>query len=138
VTRHNIRPVEIGRRKADSALFLYLTDFDVEIEIAYRRWILRSADGLIVVDTGPPLEEAHRRGITQVRDIDAALDEAGVKGAEVRTIVLTHLHWDHAANAGKFPNAVYLTLGNHRERGGGDRGTRTRPRPSASRDLYGP
>jgi glyoxylase-like metal-dependent hydrolase (beta-lactamase superfamily II) len=108
VTHHIIKPVEVGRRKADSALFLYLTDFGVEIEIAYRLWILRSADGLIVVDTGPPLEEAHRRGITQVRDIDAALDEAGVKGADVRTIVLTHLHWDHAANAGKFPNAIYL------------------------------
>jgi glyoxylase-like metal-dependent hydrolase (beta-lactamase superfamily II) len=108
VTRYSIKPVEVGRRKADSALFLYLTDFGIEIEIAYRLWILRSADGLIVVDTGPPLEEAHRRGITEVRDIDAALDEAGVKGTDVRTIVLTHLHWDHAANAGKFPNAVYL------------------------------
>jgi glyoxylase-like metal-dependent hydrolase (beta-lactamase superfamily II) len=108
VTHCRINPVEVGRRKADSALFLYLTDFGIEIEIAYRFWILRSADGLVVVDTGPPLEEAHRRGITQVREIDAALDEAGVKGADVRTIVLTHLHWDHAANAAKFPNAVYL------------------------------
>lgn len=108
MTHYTINPAEVGRRKADSALFLYLTDFGVEIEIAYRFWILRSADGLVVVDTGPPLEEAHRRGITQVREIDAALDEAGVKGADVRTIVLTHLHWDHAANAAKFPNAVYL------------------------------
>lgn len=108
MTRYAVEPVEVGRRKADSALFLYLTDFGVEIEIAYRLWILRSADGLIVVDTGPPLEEAHRRGITKVRDVDAALGEAGVKGSDVKTIVLTHLHWDHAANAAKFPNAVYL------------------------------
>jgi glyoxylase-like metal-dependent hydrolase (beta-lactamase superfamily II) len=106
VTIHAIQPVEVGRRKADSALFLYLTDIGVEIEIAYRLWVLRGAGGVIVVDTGPPLDEAHRRGITHVRDIDGALGEAGVNAADVRTVLLTHLHWDHAANAAKFPNAV--------------------------------
>jgi glyoxylase-like metal-dependent hydrolase (beta-lactamase superfamily II) len=30
------------------------------------------------------------------------------KRTDVRTIVLTHLHWDHAANTAKFPNAVFL------------------------------
>lgn len=108
MTHHTVEPLELGRRKADSALFLYLTDFGVEIEIAYRLWLLRGPDGVVVVDTGPPLEEAHRRGITNVREVDTALAEAGVAAADVRTIVLTHLHWDHAANAAKFPNATYL------------------------------
>lgn len=108
MTHYTVQPLEVGRRNADSALFLYLTDFGVEIEIAYRFWALRSADDVIVVDTGPPLEEAQRRGITQVREIDGALGEVGLKASDIRTIVLTHLHWDHAANAEKFPNAVYL------------------------------
>lgn len=105
---YTIQPLEIGRRRADSALFLYLTDFGVEIEIAYRLWVLRGPAGVVVVDTGPPLEEAHRRGITNVREVDVALAEAGIAARDVRTIVLTHLHWDHAANAQKFPNATYL------------------------------
>ena len=108
MTQYTIEALEIGRRRADSALFLYLTDFGVEIEIAYRLWLLRGPDGVVVVDTGPPLEEAHRRGITNVREVDVALAEAGVAAADVRTIVLTHLHWDHAANAAKFCNATYL------------------------------
>jgi len=108
VTTYSIHPLEIGRRRADSALFMFLTDPGVEIEIAYRLWVLRSGEQLFVVDTGPPLEEAHRRGITRVREIDEALAEVGVRGEDVRTVVLTHLHWDHAANAAKFPNAVYL------------------------------
>ena len=108
MTTYTIQPVEVGRRCADSALFLYLTDFGVEIEIAYRMWVLQGGEEAIVVDTGPPLDEAHRRGITRVRDIDQALAEAGVRADEVRTVVLTHLHWDHAANAGRFPNAVFL------------------------------
>jgi glyoxylase-like metal-dependent hydrolase (beta-lactamase superfamily II) len=108
VSDYTIQPLEIGRRRADSALFLYLTDFGVEIEIAYRLWVLRGPAGVVVVDTGPPLEEAHRRGITNVREVDVALAEAGIAARDVRTIVLTHLHWDHAANAQKFPNATYL------------------------------
>ncbi|HVO88590.1 MAG TPA: N-acyl homoserine lactonase family protein [Casimicrobiaceae bacterium] len=108
MTTYSIHPLEIGRRRADSALFMFLTDPGVEIEIAYRLWVLRSGEQLFVVDTGPPLEEAHRRGITRVREIDEALAEVGVRGEDVRTVVLTHLHWDHAANAAKFPNAVYL------------------------------
>jgi len=106
MTQYAVVPVEIGRRMADSALFLYLTDFGIEIEIAYRLWVVRSGDRVIVVDTGPPLEEGHRRGLTRVRDIDEALAEVGVTAADVGTLVLTHMHWDHAANAAKFPNAV--------------------------------
>lgn len=108
MTLYTIQPLEIGRRMADSSLFLYLTDPGVEIEIAYRLWVLRSSKEVIVVDTGPPLEEAHRRHITRVREVDQALAEAGVAADEVRTVLLTHLHWDHAANAAKFPNATFF------------------------------
>jgi len=108
VTQFTIQPVEVGRRKAESSLFLHHIDFGIEIEIAYRLWILRSASALFVVDTGPPLQEGHRRGLSPVRDLDDVLKEAGIAGADVRTVLLTHLHWDHAANAEKFPNATFL------------------------------
>lgn len=103
-----ITPVEIGRRLADTATFLYLTEPGREIEIAYRLWVLRSPAGVILVDTGPPLAEAHRRGITRVRELDGALLEVGVDPKDIRTIALTHLHWDHASNADHFPNAQFL------------------------------
>ena len=93
---------------AESSLFLLHTDFGVEIEIAYRLWILRGGSETIVVDTGPPMQEGHRRKLSVVRDLDAVLAEAGVAGGDIRTVVLTHLHWDHAANVEKFPNATFL------------------------------
>jgi glyoxylase-like metal-dependent hydrolase (beta-lactamase superfamily II) len=103
-----IQPVDVGRRYADASVFTYLTDPGKEIQIAYRVWVLRGPAGVMLVDTGPPLGEAARRGITDVRDVDVALREVGVEPADVRTIVLTHLHWDHASNAEHFPNATFL------------------------------
>ena len=104
---YTIEPVEIGRRTADTALFLYHTDSGKPVEIVYRLWVLRSAKETILVDTGPPLKEAGRRGITNVRAVEGALAQAGVDAAAVRTVLLTHLHWDHASNAEHFPNATF-------------------------------
>ena len=103
-----IQPVEVGRRKADSSLFVYLTDAGTPIEVVYRFWILRGQKRIVLVDTGPPLEEARRRGFSDINDVDKLLGKAGVKPGAVDTVVLTHLHWDHAANAERFPNATFL------------------------------
>jgi len=104
---YSIQPVEIGRRMADTALFLYHTDAGKPLQIVYRLWVLRSAQDTILVDTGPPLKEAARRGITEVRAVEEALAEAGVDAAEIRKVLLTHLHWDHASNAEHFPLATF-------------------------------
>ena len=58
MTAYTIETVEIGRRMADNALFLYLTEPGREIEIAYRLWVLRGPAGVILVDTGPPLAQS--------------------------------------------------------------------------------
>lgn len=92
---------------ADNALFLFLTEPGREIEIAYRIWLLRSSQGMVLVDTGPPVQEGQRRGIKGLRDVGEALSAHGVDPASIRTVILTHLHWDHAANADRFPNATF-------------------------------
>lgn len=104
----HIDAVEIGRRTADTSLFLYLTEPGVPIEIAYRVWVLRNGDRTILVDTGPPTQEGLERGLTQVTDVTTALARAGVDAARIDTVLLTHLHWDHAANAEQFPNATFF------------------------------
>ena len=106
--KYTVQALEVARRQAEASVFTYLTDAGKEIEIAYRVWALHGPDGVLLVDTGPPLAEAERRGITRIRPIEEALQEAGVTPAQVRTIILTHLHWDHASNAEKFPNANFL------------------------------
>lgn len=102
-----VQAIEIGRRMAEASAFLYLTDAGKPLEIAYRVWVLRNGSRTILVDTGPPVQEGRQRGLTSVTDITETLAGAGVHAQEIDTVLLTHLHWDHAANAYAFPRARF-------------------------------
>ncbi|MBL4919209.1 N-acyl homoserine lactonase family protein [Szabonella alba] len=73
----------------------------------YFIWLIRGREGLILVDTGFGVEAAQRRGRRLLRHPVVALNEIGVRPEEVRDIVITHLHYDHAGNLDAFPNARF-------------------------------
>lgn len=63
-------------------------------------WV-RTPDGPILFDTG---HHATKRRLLQ------GLERQGIAPAEVATVVLSHLHFDHANNLELFPNAkVYVS-----------------------------
>lgn len=105
--KFEIVPVHLGSRRGTSLLFCYLSE-PQPLTVHYRLWVLRNGSQTIVVDTGLPAEEAAQRGITDARDVTKALSEVGVDAARVTTVVLTHLHWDHASNAVSFPRATFV------------------------------
>lgn len=102
-----VQTLELARRTAHRAWFYYLSEESGAQEIAYRAWLLRRGDDCILVDTGPPLEEAERRGLRDTVRVDVALKKLGFDVAQVRDVVLTHLHWDHAASADLFTHARF-------------------------------
>ena len=104
-----IQSIEVGRRTADSSTFLLHVDAGKPIELVYRFWLLHRSDGVIVVDTGIDRQEALRRGVPDPLDTTGALAACGLAPEDIRTVILTHLHWDHASAIQTFPNAeVYL------------------------------
>lgn len=72
-------------------------------------FLLKSELGSVLVDTsfGEPAICRERLGLIIRRDrpLEQLLAEAGAKPEEVRAVILTHLHWDHAANCEMFPNS---------------------------------
>lgn len=107
-TEHwRIEPLELGRRTAHRAWFFYLSEDSGPQEIAYRAWLVRRGDDCILVDTGPPLDEAKRRCLRETVRVDEALRKVGVEVRQVSDVVLSHLHWDHAASADLFPHARF-------------------------------
>lgn len=102
-----ITPITLGRRTAKWSWFNYLESCPESLEIVYRTWLLRHEDYAVLIDTGPPVDEARRRGITDMAPVDQKVRENGVDPDEIQHVVLTHLHWDHASSADKFPRARF-------------------------------
>lgn len=68
---------------------------------------IRGNGRTIVMDTGFNLESAKRRGRAVMRTPAQALLDAGIDPAEVKDVILTHMHWDHAGGMEYFPKAMF-------------------------------
>ena len=86
-------------------------------------WAVEHPEGVIVVDTGetagasqpgyfprwhPYFRLAVRMSVTPEQEIGPALRAVGVEPGDVRWVVLTHLHTDHAGGLAQFPNSDVL------------------------------
>lgn len=75
--------------------------------IDYFVWIIHNADRTILVDTGMDHAEAKTRN--RIIDIEPAkmLAQAGFDPAKIETVIVSHLHYDHAGTFDAFPNAHF-------------------------------
>ncbi len=72
-------------------------------------WCARSAERVVLVDAGADEACTRARGHIFERCPTEALAALGVRAGDVTDLVLTHLHWDHAGNIARFPNArIYV------------------------------
>ena len=94
-----------ARTRADS--FVLDDDHDSPHAMDYFIWVLQSEGRVIVVDTGYEGNEAARRQRPIIRDPARALEAIGVRAEDVNTVIITHLHYDHAGGLDRFPNATF-------------------------------
>src|SRR5205814_7403954 len=76
-------------------------------DLDYFVWLIRGAGRQILVDTGFNAEEAKLRARKLTLNPVDALERFGVAADGIRDIVVTHLHYDHAGNLDRFPNARF-------------------------------
>ena len=99
--------------RGDKSSLTRLRNFGETIDIPSIVWLIQSQSEVVVVDTGMPGPEiARSRHGEHTRPpeetLARSLENNGVDRFAVRTVVLTHLHWDHAYNNDVFPNAEFL------------------------------
>ena len=73
----------------------------------YFVWVLDSGERQIVVDTGYDAEEARRRDRPILRDPAQALTALSLNAETVDTVIITHLHYDHAGGLNRYPAAKF-------------------------------
>ncbi|WP_305986243.1 N-acyl homoserine lactonase family protein [Roseibium sp. MMSF_3544] len=93
-----------ARTRMDS--FLFDDDHHLPHDMDYFIWVLRRDNDVILVDTGYDQEEGDRRGRPIRLHPVEALSPLGIDPLAVSTIIVTHLHYDHAGGLKHFPNAT--------------------------------
>lgn len=86
-------------------------------------WLIEHPDGLIVVDTGesshandpgyqpwwhPFMQFCERRWVKPEEEVGPRLRAMGFDPKDVRWVVMTHMHGDHAGGLSHFPNSEIL------------------------------
>ncbi|MDO4479231.1 MAG: N-acyl homoserine lactonase family protein [Lachnospiraceae bacterium] len=107
-----INPVRVAKLKLDRGLMTYFSNYGEKIWISVNAWLIKHPDGDILVDTGAYAEDMknywHEETIT-VNTLEDALAEYDEKIEDIKHLIITHLHFDHALNARLLKNAtVYV------------------------------
>jgi glyoxylase-like metal-dependent hydrolase (beta-lactamase superfamily II) len=93
--------------------FLLADQHDAPMPIDYYVWAVQGPVGsgssqTIIVDTGMGMDSAARRpGRVLLSPVEDVLRLAGIEVADVRDVVLTHMHFDHAGRLDLFPRAQF-------------------------------
>ena len=87
--------------------FLGGDDHATPMPLDYYVWVIRGNGRTVVVDTGFDATAATRRGRRLIRPVAEGLAAVNADPADVRDVVITHMHYDHAGNVALFPGARF-------------------------------
>lgn len=74
-------------------------------------WVIRNSEQIILIDTGSRDWKCNDRGHQFIRCPIEALSALNIQPEDVDHVVITHMHWDHAGNIDKLPNArIHIQL----------------------------
>ncbi|MDA0996627.1 MAG: N-acyl homoserine lactonase family protein [Proteobacteria bacterium] len=75
--------------------------------IDYFVWVAKSKSRTVVIDTGFDQRAADERKRQLIRCPIESLKLVGVDPKKVTDVIITHMHYDHAGNVEKLPNATF-------------------------------
>ncbi len=105
---YEIYAIKYARRDAKRPMHFVGGDpHDTPMPMDYFVWLVRNAERTIVIDTGFTQSMAEQRKREFIRTPADGLALMGVKAAEVKDVVITHLHYDHVGTFQDFPAAQF-------------------------------
>jgi glyoxylase-like metal-dependent hydrolase (beta-lactamase superfamily II) len=104
---YEVYALKYGERDTTACQFFYREASHAPITLHYFVWLILGGPHPILVDTGFLSDDARERAIRNYVSPAAMVERAGVKAADVPMALITHLHYDHWAGHGLFPNAEF-------------------------------
>lgn len=112
---YKIFPIQLGATQVDRSLYEYRATGGERVDAVFGCFLIQGNHHNILFDSGMPnQEEVHRYGFEfgYIEDAPYVIEELKkleVSPEDIDIIILSHLHWDHSWNLGKFPNArIYV------------------------------
>jgi glyoxylase-like metal-dependent hydrolase (beta-lactamase superfamily II) len=108
-----ITMLDTGTQAQDKGVMTYLTDMGQQIQIPVTVALIEGPEKILVDTSFLSVErtwQIRRRKITRApsQELLATLAAAGAHPDEITTVILTHLHYDHAGNNQLFPKARFF------------------------------
>ncbi|MPM23978.1 N-acyl homoserine lactonase [bioreactor metagenome] len=107
-----INPIQIAKLRLDKGLMTYFMNYGEMIWIAVNAWLIKHPDGDVLVDAGAYQEDMKKywhEATETIQTVEAGLAAVSEKPEDIKHLIITHLHFDHALNARLFKNAtVYV------------------------------
>jgi N-acyl homoserine lactone hydrolase len=117
VATHRVHPLLLGEAEVGEVLdvFWSLTKAAGRVTVPLLGFLIEGPSGPVLVDTGmrsaERAAEVHRLGPHRSSPewtIEAQLALHGVRPDQIETVVLTHLHYDHAGGCSQLPAARFV------------------------------
>lgn len=110
---YKIYPVLTCKLNLDKGTFTYRNFYGERVMAPVFVWVVKGERELFLIDAGCHVAEATKLNPAvfvgeDFTPIEDSLKKMGILAADIKTIVLTHMHIDHFLNAKRFPNAKVI------------------------------
>ena len=106
--QHEVYAIRYGHHKRKVAEnYIHGDPHDVLEPLDFYVWAIVGASGTIILDTGFDAAMGAKRQREMIKPVGEGLRALDVDPASVRTVIISHMHYDHVGNYELFPNACY-------------------------------
>jgi glyoxylase-like metal-dependent hydrolase (beta-lactamase superfamily II) len=92
---------------SSGALLMWLMEWEKSETRNYYIWCVKGPEHTVIVDAGVSPELAREKKLAGYVNPAEILPRIGVSADEIRHVILTHMHWDHASGVSIFPKATF-------------------------------